>query len=85
MIQPILEISWNVEKYSLSKLSVDQWGAFLKANGRPRKSIVFCASVAQAEMFANIINRAIPDCAEFVCESTPKIQRKSILRHTHGI
>lgn len=91
MIQPIMEISWNVPQYSLSKLSVDQWGDFLKANGKPRRAIVFCATVAQAETFSNIINRAIAKSADWVCEKTPKEKRKQLLKefaegdHLHTI
>src|SRR6266576_1982722 len=79
MIQPIMEISWTVPQYSLSKLTVDQWGEFLKTNGKARKSIVFCASVVQAKMFSNIINRAIPNSASWVSESTPKPELKQLL------
>ncbi len=79
MIQPIMEITWSVPQYSLSKLNVDQWGEFLKANGKPRKAIVFCVTVNQAKMFSNIINRAIPNSASSVSEATPKHERKRLL------
>lgn len=79
MIQPIMEIGWGAPQYSLSKLPVAEWGPFLQANGKARKAIVFCASVDQAKMFAHIMNRAIPDCAAFVSESTPKPERKYLL------
>ena len=78
MIVPTLEICWGLSAGTLRGLPVAQWAERL-TNANPRRAIVFCASVKQAETFANIMNRALPDCAGFVCESTPKDDRRKLL------
>lgn len=80
MIQPILELSWGVPRYSLKTLPVDQWGEFLRSHGKPRQSVIFCASIKQAETFSNIINRAVPETAKSICEKTPEEEREKIYR-----
>jgi len=44
-----------------------------------KKTLVFAASVAQAERLAEIINRHKPDSARFVCGKTPKEIRRQML------
>lgn len=45
-----------------------------------RKTLVFTASVAQAERGAEIANRHIPGCAEWISGETPIEDRREILR-----
>lgn len=56
------------------------WGVaeptFKEADGR--KTLVFAASVAHAERLAEIFNRMKPNCAEWVCGTTPKEYRRKI-------
>lgn len=44
------------------------------------KTLIFTATVAQAERMAEIINRHKPDSAEFVCGTTPKEYRRELFR-----
>lgn len=44
-----------------------------------RRGIVFCASVKQAEMFSEILNRWRPGMSEMVSGMTPKHERRAIL------
>lgn len=51
-----------------------------------RRTLVFTASVKQAEMLAEIFNRHRPGMANWVCGETPKDQRrKSLADFHHGI
>jgi len=43
-----------------------------------KKSLIFAASVAQAERLTEIINRHKPDSAQFVCGTTPKEIRRQM-------
>jgi len=45
-----------------------------------KKTLVFAASVAQAERLAEIINRHKPDMARFVCGTTPKQIRRDMFK-----
>lgn len=53
-------------------------GASIEIIGQ-RQTVVFTASVAQAEALANIFNRNKPNCAEWIYEKTPRDERKEIL------
>ncbi len=44
------------------------------------KTLIFTATVAQAERMAEILNRHKPDSAEFVCGTTPKEYRRELFR-----
>lgn len=44
-----------------------------------RRTLVFAASVRQAEQLAEIFNRHRPGCAAWVCGKTPKEERRAIL------
>jgi superfamily II DNA or RNA helicase len=52
--------------------------AFEIADGR--KTLVFAASVAHAELMCDIFNRHYADCARFVCGKTPKQERRNMFR-----
>lgn len=45
-----------------------------------RKTLIFAASVAQAERLAEIINRHKPDMARFVCGTTPSQIRRDMFK-----
>jgi superfamily II DNA or RNA helicase len=45
-----------------------------------RKTLVFAASVAHADRLCEIFNRHLPDSARFVCGTTPKEERRSMLK-----
>ena len=45
-----------------------------------RRTLVFAASVAQAERMAEVFNRHRPDCAAWICGKTPKDNRRAVLR-----
>jgi len=50
-----------------------------------RKTLIFTATVAQAERMAEILNRHKPDSAEYVCGRTPKQYRRRLLdRYAEG-
>lgn len=53
-------------------------GATIQIAGN-RRTLVFAASVKQAEMLCNIFNRHKPSCAEWVCGATPRDQRRELL------
>jgi superfamily II DNA or RNA helicase len=77
---PTLEVLHGLEPHTLDKIPVPQWSEYLKGLNRvPRRSIVFTASVSQAEACCNILNRAVPKMAEWVCGKTNKEERRKIL------
>jgi superfamily II DNA or RNA helicase len=60
---------------------VPEWEGYLMGlNRTPRRTIVFTASVAQAEACCNILNRAVPQLSEWICGKTNKEQRRETLR-----
>lgn len=82
--QPTLEVMHGLVPHSLDKTPVGDWGQVLKKI-KPRRTIVFTASVVQAEACCNILNRAVPGMAEWVCGATEKKKRAEILeRFAHG-
>lgn len=77
---PSLEVMFALPPHTLDSVPVDQWCSYLTAlNRKPRRTIVFTASVAQAENCSNILNRAVPGIAEWVCGETNAERRKGIL------
>lgn len=47
---------------------------------RGRQTLVFCASVAHAERFAEMLSERYGASARFVCGETPKLERKQLFR-----
>lgn len=79
--QPSLEVMFALPPKTLSTIQVPEWGAYLKSLNRPaRRSIVFTASVAQANLCAEIFNRVMPSLAESVDGKTPKDKRRDLLK-----
>lgn len=83
---PTLEILYGLDPHSLDTVPVPEWGQFLgNLNRVPRRTIVFTVSVAQAEACCNILNRAVPGIAEWVCGKTNKdIRRATLQRFASG-
>jgi superfamily II DNA or RNA helicase len=94
MVHPSLEVIFGVEprKTMMNSLPQNQWRDFLKEQVRtpkdrvkvPRRTIMFTATVAQAQMATNVFNRVYPGLAEFVHAKTPKDERKRILERFHS-
>lgn len=78
---PSLEVMFGLPPKTLSPIPVPDWGKYLESLGRKaRRTIVFTASVAQAEMCCNIFNRVVPGIADWVCGTTDKEKRRSLLK-----
>ena len=82
--QPSLEVMFGLAPRTLAQIDPRQWGEYLNARvnpaqGIPRRSIMFTASVAQAEACANIFNRVLPNMAEWICALTAEDKRKATL------
>lgn len=84
--QPTLEVVHGLTPHDLDKIPVVEWGQFFRGCGRSaRRTIVFTASVVQAEACCNILNRAVPGIAEWVCGATNADARKETLaRFSNG-
>jgi len=78
--QPTLEAMFGVEQNALLEIDPTQWGKFLCSQSDPKRTIVFTASVKQAEQLANIFNRVVPSLAAFVSGKTPDNERQEIFR-----
>lgn len=79
--QPSLEVMFALRPQTLSAIPVPEWGDYIRGLNRPgRKTIVFTASVAHADLCAEIFNRVIPEMAEAVNGETPKDKRRALLK-----
>lgn len=67
MLQATLEVMFGVPQGSLEDLPPQYWGQFLFLDGRPKKNLVFTASVDQARMMSEIFNRVKPNLSAWVC------------------
>jgi superfamily II DNA or RNA helicase len=77
---PSLEVIFGLEPGTLTTKPLADWPAFLKSLGKvPRRTIVFTATVKQAEECCHIFNTAFPGLAEWVCGETDKDKRKNLL------
>lgn len=80
MCHPSLEIIYGVNpRGSLANLPPTQWQDYLSKFGKPRKTLMFCASVAHARLAAEIFNRVVKDIAAWVCGETPTKEREQII------
>jgi DNA or RNA helicases of superfamily II len=78
---PSLEVIFGLAPQTLKSIPVPEWSTYLSGLKKvPRRTIVFTASVAQAEALCNIFNRAYPDIAQWVCGATNKESRKEMLK-----
>lgn len=86
MLQAMLECAMGMEPGTLDPLTGikdeqlfrARFDPILQAH-RPRKTLVFAASVAHGERLAQIINRWIPSAARFVHGKTDKDERRIML------
>jgi superfamily II DNA or RNA helicase len=85
LCQPTIEEIFGLEPKTLSAIPVERWKQYLASLGRkPRRTLAFTVSVAQAEMSASVFSRAM-DGVEWVCGKTNKEDRKKIReRFLHG-
>lgn len=80
MIQPTLEAAWSLPDRTLDYSRVEDWGHALRKKGKPKRTLVFCTSIRQAQRFAEVINRVISGMACAVWDKVPKDERRIILR-----
>ena len=85
MIQAVIEIVCQAPMQSLAEAlkhenetDFQSHMATWAAEHRPRKTLIFAASVKHAERLAEIINRWLPGRATWVCGTTPKDERKQL-------
>lgn len=79
--QPSLEVMFGLEPHTLDQVEVEKWGEFLMGLGRPaRRTIIFTASVNQAEACCNIFNRVNSGLSKWVCGKTDKDERRDTLK-----
>lgn len=77
---PSLEVIFGLEPETLSSQPLSEWPGFLKRLGKvPRRTIIFTASVKQAEECCHILNTAYPGLAEWVCGDTDPDKRENLL------
>ncbi len=67
MVMPSLEIIYGVTRGSLATVPPDKWAEHLAKGHAPFRTIMFCVSVAQAELTAKIFNRAMQGKANWIC------------------
>lgn len=79
IIQATFETMYGLEQNTLSNVPVEEWAPYLEDCGRPLKTLVFATTVKHAEMMSNIFNRT-KDMAAWICGTTPKLDRRSILK-----
>jgi superfamily II DNA/RNA helicase len=80
-VQATLEQSYGLSEKWLSQFDPKDWGEHLKATGTtPKRTLIFTASVAQADQLAGILNRVLPGDADWLCGETPKELRADKLK-----
>lgn len=88
--QPSIEVMFGLTPKTLSAIPTLEWRNYLAGlNKKPRRTIMFTVSVAQAEMCCNIFSRAM-DGVEWVCGKTHIDDRRQILERfskgeTHAV
>lgn len=78
--QATLEAMFGLEQNELLNHPPEEWGKRLMMGREPKRTIVFTASVKQAEQLTSIMNRVIPGIANFVHGGTPAYDRDHMLR-----
>lgn len=80
VVQPTLELMFRVPPHTLDKHEPAKWGQVLGELGfKPRRTLVFTVSVAQAEMLSNVFNRVLEGLSEWVCGKTNEDKRTDLL------
>lgn len=81
MATPTLEIACGMTVGTIGRLIRDNaFGALADHVVRRRKTLVFAASVAHAERFAEVLNRFLPGSADWLCGTTPKLDRREMFK-----
>ncbi len=80
MIQPTLEAAWGLPDRRLDYAPVEEWGQLLAKKGRPKRTLVFCSSIKQAQRFAEVLNRVRSGMACAVWDKVPREERRLILK-----
>lgn len=79
MVHPTLEVIYGLPTHTLDNVPVADWGAYLRETGRkPKQTLAFTASVAHADMVADIFNRVVPGIAASVNGKTPENERNQL-------
>lgn len=77
--QPVLEAMFGLAPRTLHELPPNQWKGFLSGlNTKPRRTLIYTVSVAQAEMCCNVFLRALDDM-EWLCGKTNKETRRDMI------
>jgi superfamily II DNA or RNA helicase len=79
MIQPTIEAAWNLPDRRLDYAPVEEWGNVLGKKGRPKRTLVFCSSIKQAQRFAEVLNRVRSGMACAIWDKVSREERKIIL------
>lgn len=88
--QPVLEAMFGLAPKTLHELPPTGWKGFLSGlNLKPRRTLIYTVSVAQAEMCCNVFLRALDDM-EWLCGKTNKQTRRDMIARfgkgaTHGL
>lgn len=80
MIQPTLEAAWSLPQQALDYAPVEDWGMVLAKRGRPKRTLVFCVSIKQAQRFAEVLNRVRSGMACAIWDKVSKEERRVILK-----
>jgi superfamily II DNA or RNA helicase len=77
---PSLEVIYGLVPGTLTSQPLDHWPKYLASlSHHPRRTIVFTATVKQAEECCHIFNTACPGLAEWVCGETHPDKRMNLL------
>jgi len=82
VVQPTLEFAAGLHPGYFHSIPLEQWKTFLDITlpASPHRVIVFCASVRQAQMIAEVINGIYPGIAAAVWGSMPQEARINVRR-----
>jgi len=80
MIQPTLEASWSLPEHRLDFAPVEEWSNVMTKKGRPKRTLVFCSSIKQAQRFAEVLNRVRSGMACAIWDKVSKEERRTILK-----
>lgn len=78
VVKATLEAMYGLNPNTLLDVPTEHWAERLHLECTPKRTIVFTASVAQAEMLSNIFNRVIPNLSNWVCGKTSDQERQEV-------
>jgi superfamily II DNA or RNA helicase len=79
MIQPTIEAAWSLPEHRLDYAPVEEWGDVIVQKGKPKRTLVFCTSIKQAQRFAEVLNRVRDGMACAIWDKVSKEDRRNIL------